>query len=119
MKITQSRLEQNDAKAHRLLQSQLAQILLPVSTTRAENMSGLLSCSAFLAIWPGQKLRPNRRGIPASSPTGDQAELLQTACNSWVYFQVPVTQALLRLDPICEPLCGDSAYQKFCEESQL
>src|SRR4029077_9424592 len=109
---------QNYSEALQLLQTRLVQPLLLVSTIRAGNRSGLLSCNAFLAIRPGQKLPSNRRGIPASSPTGDQAELLQTACNSWVYFQVPVTQALLRLDPICEPLCGDSTYQKFCEESQ-
>jgi len=101
MKITQLRLEQDDGKAHLLLQSRLAQTPLLVSTIKAGNMSGFLSCSAFLAIRPGQKL----------------PSLLQTACNSWVCFPVAVTQALLRLDPICEPLCGDSAYQKLCEEN--
>ena len=116
--ITEFRLEQNYGEALQLLQTRLTQTLLPVSTTRAGNRSGLLSCSAFLAIWPGQTLLSNRRGIRASSPTRDQTELLQTARNSWVYVQVPVTQAFLRPDPVCEPLCGDPACQKLCEENQ-
>ena len=118
IKINQFKLEQNDRKAYRLLQCRLAQTLLLVSTTRPGNRSGLLSCSAFLAISPGQKLRSNRGGIGASSPIGHQAEVLQTACNSWVYFPVPVTQALLRPDPVCGPLRGDRACQKFWEENQ-
>jgi hypothetical protein len=116
--ITEFRLEQNYGEALQLLQTRLTQTLLPVSTTRAGNRSGLLSCSAFLAIWPGQKLPPNTRQIRASSPPGDQTELLQTACNKSICFQVAVTQAFFRLDPICEPFCGDSAYQKLCEENQ-
>jgi hypothetical protein len=30
----------------------------------------------------------------------------------------PITPALLRLDPICDPLRADSAFQKLCEEKQ-
>jgi hypothetical protein len=30
-----------------------------------------------------------------------------------------VTPALLRLDPICEPLRGDPAFYKLCQESPL
>ena len=118
IEINRFRLEQNDGKAYRLLQCRLTQTLLLVSTTRAGNRSGLLSCSAFLPIWPGQKLRSNRGGIGASSPIGHQAEVLQTAWNSWVYFPVPVTQTLLRPDPVCGPLRGDRACQKFWEENQ-
>jgi predicted Zn-dependent protease len=39
--------------------------------------------------------------------------LLQTP-----YFQIPITPALLRLDPVWDPLRGDPAFQKLCEEKQ-
>ena len=45
-------------------------------------------------------------------------ELLQTPYNSLIYNITPVTPALLRLDPIWDPLRGDPAFQKLCEEKQ-
>jgi len=42
-------------------------------------------------------------------------QLLQTPYMSWFY-GTPVTPALLRLDPIWDPLRGDPAFQKLCEE---
>ena len=44
-------------------------------------------------------------------------QLLQTAYNSCFYL-TPITAALLRLDPIWDPLRGDPAFQKLCEEKQ-
>src|SRR6266496_925942 len=44
-------------------------------------------------------------------------QLLQTPYMSWFY-GTPVTPALLRLDPIWDPLRGDPAFQKLCEEKQ-
>jgi len=43
--------------------------------------------------------------------------LLQTP---YAYFfrQVPITPAILRLDPIWDPLRGDPAFQKLCEKKQ-
>ncbi len=46
------------------------------------------------------------------------SELLQTPYNSWVYSPVPITPALLKFDPIWDPLRGDPAFQKLCEEKQ-
>ena len=46
------------------------------------------------------------------------SELLQTPYNSWVYSPVPITPALLKFDPIWDPLRGDPAFQKLSEEKQ-
>ena len=53
----------------------------------------------------------NRRAISTLT------QLLQTPYASWFY-GAPVTPALLRLDPIWDPLRGDPAFQKLCEEKQ-
>jgi TolB-like protein/Tfp pilus assembly protein PilF len=46
------------------------------------------------------------------------ARLLQMPYYGGFYFETPVTPALLRLDPIWDPLRGDPAFQKLCEEKQ-
>jgi tetratricopeptide (TPR) repeat protein len=46
------------------------------------------------------------------------ARLLQTPYGSGIYGQAPITPALLRLDPIWDPLRADPAFQKLCEEKQ-
>jgi serine/threonine protein kinase/Tfp pilus assembly protein PilF len=43
--------------------------------------------------------------------------LLQTPYKSYFY-DTPVTPALLRLDPFWDPLRGDPAFQRLCEEKQ-
>jgi TolB-like protein/class 3 adenylate cyclase/Tfp pilus assembly protein PilF len=45
-------------------------------------------------------------------------QLLQTPYGSFVYSLTPITPALLRLDPLWDPLRGDPAFQKLCEEKQ-
>jgi serine/threonine-protein kinase len=44
--------------------------------------------------------------------------LLQTPYRGWLYGRTPVTPALLRLDPLWDPLRTDPAFQKLCEEKQ-
>ena len=44
--------------------------------------------------------------------------LLQTPYGSVIYGQAPITPALLRLDPIWDPLRADPAFQTLCEEKQ-
>jgi TolB-like protein/Tfp pilus assembly protein PilF len=44
--------------------------------------------------------------------------LLQTPYGGWLYSPTPVTPALLRLDPMWDPLRADPAFQKLCEEQQ-
>jgi TolB-like protein/Flp pilus assembly protein TadD len=45
------------------------------------------------------------------------SQLLQTPYNSWLYPMV-ITPAFLRMDPLWDPLRGDPAFQKLCEEKQ-
>jgi serine/threonine-protein kinase len=44
--------------------------------------------------------------------------LLQTPYGSQVYGPGPITPALLRLDPLWDPLRSDQRFQKLCEEKQ-
>jgi serine/threonine-protein kinase len=46
------------------------------------------------------------------------AQLLHTPYYSSWYGATPITPALLRLDPLWDPLRGDPAFQKLCEEKQ-
>jgi len=45
------------------------------------------------------------------------SQLLQTPHGGWLYSPAPITPALLRLDPIWDPLRGDPAFQKLCEDT--
>src|SRR5262249_2160990 len=44
------------------------------------------------------------------------SRLLNTSYDSFVYNPTGVTPALLRLDPVLDPLRADPAFQKLCEE---
>jgi serine/threonine-protein kinase len=43
--------------------------------------------------------------------------LLETPYSGWLYSPTPITPALLKLDPIWDPLRADPAFQKLCQES--
>ena len=45
--------------------------------------------------------------------------LLQTPYGGWLYSPAPITPALLRLDPLWDPLRADPSFQKLCDEKQL
>jgi tetratricopeptide (TPR) repeat protein len=45
-------------------------------------------------------------------------QLLNTPYNGWFHDPTPVTPALLKIDPLWDPLRGDPAFQKLCEEKQ-
>jgi len=59
-------------------------------------------------------------GETSSRVISTLARLLQTPYSGWVYGygRTPVTPALLRLDPVWDPLRADPAFQKLCEEKQ-
>jgi hypothetical protein len=44
--------------------------------------------------------------------------LLQTPYWGWNYSLTPITPALLRFDPLWDPLRADPVFQKLCEEKQ-
>ena len=46
------------------------------------------------------------------------ARLLQTPYNRFLYLGTPVTPALLRLDPLWDPLRADPAFQRLRAERQ-
>ena len=53
-----------------------------------------------------------------SSAISHLTHLLQTPYSSWLYGPPAITPALLRLDPVWDPLRTDPAFQKLCEEKQ-
>ena len=54
----------------------------------------------------------------SARPTSTLTRLLQTPYISWLYGPMPATPAVLRLDPIWDPLRADPVFQKLCEEKQ-
>jgi TolB-like protein/Flp pilus assembly protein TadD len=53
-----------------------------------------------------------------SRPISTLTRLLQTPYSGWLYNGTPVTPALLRLDPIWDPLRADPAFQELCQDKQ-
>jgi TolB-like protein/Tfp pilus assembly protein PilF/predicted Ser/Thr protein kinase len=51
-----------------------------------------------------------------SRPISTLTRLLQTPYSSWLYPTTAITPALLRLDPIWDPLRSDPAFLKLCED---
>jgi len=45
-------------------------------------------------------------------------QLLQTPYGGWLYSPAPITPALLRIDPLWDPLRADPVFQKLCEEKK-
>jgi serine/threonine protein kinase/Tfp pilus assembly protein PilF len=87
----------------------------------AERAITLLPSAKDRVYGPG--LEENLAVIQTMSGANSQAistlaRLLQMPYYGGFYFETPVTPALLRLDPLWDPLRGDPAFQKLCEEQQ-
>jgi len=85
-----------------------AQMLGPISRTSDPDALSLNELLALIQTVLGE----NSRAI------SNLAQLLQTPYSSFIYEPAPVTPALLRLDPLWDPLRADPAFQKLCEEKQ-
>jgi TolB-like protein/Flp pilus assembly protein TadD/tRNA A-37 threonylcarbamoyl transferase component Bud32 len=57
-------------------------------------------------------------GENSSSVIATLAQLLETSYQSTIYRATGVTPAILRLDPVWDPLRSDPAFQKLCGEKQ-
>ncbi|MGA7273696.1 MAG: tetratricopeptide repeat protein, partial [Candidatus Udaeobacter sp.] len=97
-----------DEKSSALNEAQRAITLVPSSKDR-------LSGPAF-----EENLALVEMIIGENSPAiATLTRLLRTPYGGWLYNPAPITPALLRLDPIWDPLRADPAFQKLCEEKQL
>jgi serine/threonine-protein kinase len=97
------------AKESALKAAERAIMLLPAAKDRVSGPT-LEENLAFIQTIFGD----NSRAISTLS------QVLETPYQSWPcnYNTTPITPALLRLDPIWDPLRGDPAFQKLCEEKQ-
>ena len=84
-------------------------IMLPPNANDPVSGPGLEENLALIQAMCGE----NSRAISTLT------RLLQMPYNGWWIRELtPVTPALLRLDPVWDPLRGDPAFQKLCEEKQ-
>jgi tetratricopeptide (TPR) repeat protein len=96
-----------DEKSSALNEAQRAITLVPSSKDRLSG-PGFEENLALVEMIIGE----NSRAISTLT------RLLQTPYGGWLYNPAPITPALLRLDPLWDPLRADPAFQKLCEEKQ-
>jgi len=96
-----------DEKQLALEAAEEATVLLPSAKDRVSGPSLEQNLAFIQAIFA-----ENSRSISMLT------QLLQTPYGSWLYNPVPITPALLRLDPLWDNLRRDAAFKKLCEEKQ-
>jgi tetratricopeptide (TPR) repeat protein len=96
-----------DEKESALNEAQHAMMLVPSSKDRLSG-PGFEENLALVEMIIGE----NSRAISTLT------RLLQTPYGGWLYSPAPITPALLRLDPLWDPLRADPAFQKLCEEKK-
>ena len=96
-----------DEKDSALKEAQHAMALVPSSKDRLSG-PGFEENLALVEVIIGD----NGRAISTLT------QLLQTPYGGWLYSPAPITPALLRLDPLWDPLRADPAFQKLCQEKQ-
>ena len=109
--------------------SSLVVLLSQAYAAMGEKESAMKEARRAIMLLPSAKDRVNGPGCEEnlaliqvtfgenSRAISTLTHLLQTPYISWLYDR-PVTPALLRLDPFWDPLRGDPAFQKLCEEKQ-
>ena len=118
--------QQNDA----FLAAALSRALSRAYAVTGEKDSSLKAAEHAIMLLPrakdrvaGPALEENLAFIQAifgenSRPISILTQLLYIPYNSWVYGPATITPALLRLDPLWDPLRADPAFQKLCQEKQ-
>jgi serine/threonine-protein kinase len=96
-----------DEKDSALNEAQRAITLLPSNKDRLSG-PGLEENLALVEMIIGE----NTRAIATLT------RLLQTPYGGWLYSPTPITPALLKLDPIWDPLRADPVFEKLSEEKQ-
>jgi len=96
-----------DEKSSALNEAQRAITLVPSSKDRLSG-PGFEENLALVEMIIGE----NSRAISTLT------RLLQTPYGGWLYNPAPITPALLRLDPIWDPLRADPAFQKLSQEAE-
>ena len=96
-----------DEKDSALKEAERAMMLVPSSKDRLSG-PGFDENLALVEMIIGENNRA----------TSILTRLLQTPYGGWLYSPAPITPALLRLDPIWDPLRADPVFQKLCEEKQ-
>jgi serine/threonine protein kinase/Tfp pilus assembly protein PilF len=119
-----------DQQSDAFLAAALSRALSRAYAVTGERDSSLKAAEHAIMLLPSAKdrvsgpaLEENLAFIQAifgehNRPISTLAQLLQTPYNSWVYGPGTITPALLRLDPLWDPLRTDPAFQKLCEEKQ-
>jgi TolB-like protein/Tfp pilus assembly protein PilF len=108
-----------------------AQMLSLANAVRGDKDSAFREAERAIMLLPSTKDRvygPGNEELLAliqtifsehSSAISTLGRLLQTPYSSTIrYTPVPITPALLRLDPFWDPLRSDPAFEKLCEEKQ-
>ena len=96
-----------DEKESALNEAQRAITLLPSNKDRLSG-PGFEENLALVEMIIGE----NSRAIATLT------RLLETPYGGWLYSPAPITPALLRLDPLWDPLRADPSFQKLCEEKR-
>ena len=119
-----------DQQSDAFLAAALSRALSRAYAVTGERDSSLKAAEHAIMLLPSAKdrvsgpaLEENLAFIQAifgesSRPISILTQLLQIPYNSWVYGPATITPALLRLDPIWDPLRANPAFQKLCEEKQ-
>ena len=108
----------------------IAAALAVADATLGEKASAINEAQRAITLLPSSKDRVSGPGFEENLALVDMmigensqaisilTRLLQTPYAGWLYTPAPITPALLRLDPTWDPLRGDPAFQKLCEEKQ-